>query len=250
MSTIVGHRGAAGLAPENTLPSFRKSLEVGVPFVELDVRLTRDGVPVCFHDDRLDRVTPERGAVGEWEWEQLQYVPVLPGAFQGAYPEARIPSLEQVLRGLPTDCRFLVELKPEAERAEELVRLTRELLVVTGALGRCRWISFDHDLLCRVRTQLVELPEYTATRPLPLGVLVSERHLDRLLPVASELQADAVHIPHAAVNAAFLRSARDAGFLVSAWTVNTPEEVRRLTALGVDEITSDYPDMALAASTS
>src|SRR3954447_16619904 len=106
---IVGHRGAAAAAPENTLASFRKALDLGLRAVELDVRLTRDGLPVCFHDDRLERVTPERGLLADWDWGPLSSVPVLPGAFRGAYPDARIPLLETVLRELPADCRFLVE---------------------------------------------------------------------------------------------------------------------------------------------
>src|SRR5687767_6359652 len=88
---IAGHRGAMGMAPENTMPGFHKAVELGVRLVELDVRLTRDGKVVCFHDDRLDRVAAERGRVADWDWAALSKVPVMPGAFGGAYAEARIP---------------------------------------------------------------------------------------------------------------------------------------------------------------
>lgn len=215
--------------------------------VEFDVRLTRDDMPVLFHDDRLDRVTPERGAVSEWEWEALRSVPVHPGGFDGAYVGATIPSLEEVLTGLPPDTRFLVELKGEAERAEALVRQVLELLTATGALERSRIISFDHELLRHARQQLAVLPAAVQTPPLPLGVLVEKRTLDRLFPVAVELSAEALHVPHALLDDDLLAQARDRGFLVSAWTVNRPEEVRRLAERGVDEITTDFPDMALAA---
>jgi glycerophosphoryl diester phosphodiesterase len=235
------------LAPENTFPSFRKALEVGVRVVEFDVRLTRDGMPVLFHDERLDRVTPERGTISEWEWEALRSVRVHPGGFGGAYEAATIPSLEEVLTGLPSDTRFLVELKGEVERADALVRQVLELLVATGALERSRIISFDHDLLRRAKQQLAALPAAVQSPPLPLGVLVEKRTLDRLFPVAEELSAEAVHIPHALLDDELLTQARDRGFLVSAWTVNRPEEVRRLAERGVDEITTDFPDMALAA---
>src|SRR5205814_8311490 len=113
---IVGHGGPVALAPENTLPSVLRAVELGVRLVELDVRLTRDLVPVCMHDDRLDRTTAASGRVAEWEWEALSRVPVMPGAFGGAFPEARVPLLESVLTGLPADCRVLVELKADAER--------------------------------------------------------------------------------------------------------------------------------------
>lgn len=232
--TIAGHRGAAGIAPENTLPSFRKALELGLQLIELDVRLTRDGEVVCFHDDRLDRVTGARGPVSEWDWAALSQVEVLPGAFRGAYPSARIPRFTEVLAQLPADCRFLVELKAEPVRPELLVEHTLEAIDIAGARERCRIISFDPVLLRLARQA-----------PVDLGVLVATRDAAHLFPLAQELQARAVHPPHNLVDPQLVAQARDGGFLLNTWTVNTADEFRRLAALGVDEITTDYPDQAL-----
>jgi glycerophosphoryl diester phosphodiesterase len=234
---LTGHRGAAGLAPENTLPSFRKAVALGLRLVELDVRLTRDGFPVCFHDDRLDRVTPRQGLLAEWEWEPLSRVPVMPGAFGGAYPDATIPLLETVVRDLPDDCRFLVELKACPE-PEALVRTALSVLRNAGGLDRSRLISFDQDLLVRTRQ---------AEPAAAIGVIVGKSGAGALLPRAREVGAVAVH-PHCAlVDLPLTGAARGEGFLVNAWTVNKAEEVCRLAALGVHEVTTDYPDMALAA---
>lgn len=231
---IAGHRGAAGIAPENTLASFRKTLELGVSLIELDVRLTRDGEVVCFHDDRLDRVTAERGLVSEWDWDALSRVEVLAGAFHGAYPGATIPRLAEVLRSLPSHCRFLVELKGEPVRPELLVERTLTAIEAAGAGDRCRIISFHPDLLRLARRS-----------PLDLGVLVATRDATQLFPLARELKAQAIHPPHNLVTSQLVAEARDGGFLLNTWTVNTADEFRRLAALGVDEITTDYPDQAL-----
>jgi glycerophosphoryl diester phosphodiesterase len=231
---IAGHRGAAGIAPENTLPSFHKALELGVRLIELDVRLTRDGQVVCFHDDRLDRVTTARGPVAEWDWAALAEVEVLPGAFHGAYPAARIPRFAEVLAALPTDCRILVELKADPVRPELLVERTLAEIQAAGARERCRIISFDLELIRLARPSGIDL-----------GVLVATRDAEQLFPRAAELHARAVHPPHNLVDPQLLTQARDGGFLLNTWTVNTPDEFRRLAALGVDEITTDYPDQAL-----
>lgn len=236
---VVGHRGAAGLAPENTLASFRRALETGITWLELDVHLTRDGVAVCFHDDRLDRVTAERGAVAEWDWEPLSHIPVLPWAFDGAYPNATIPTLESVLRELPPDTRFLVELKSDPEREEPLVRTSLEVLRASGAEERCRIISFEPKLLRLCRQIAGEACP-------PLGVLVGPRNTDQLVPLARELNAEAIHPPHTVLNAALVAEARAAGWKVCSWTVNTREAVLPVAALDVEEITTDYPDLVLA----
>jgi glycerophosphoryl diester phosphodiesterase len=232
---IAGHRGAAGIAPENTLPSFRKAAELGVRLIELDVRLTRDGQLVCFHDDRLDRVTAARGPVAEWDWAALAEVEVLPGAFHGAYPGTRIPRLADVLADLPADCHFLVELKAEPVRPELLVERTLAEISAAGADERCRIISFDLELLRLARQS-----------SLNLGVLVATRDAAQLFPRACELGASAVHPPHNLVTPLLVTEARDGGFLLNTWTVNTADDFRRLAALGVDEITTDYPDQALS----
>jgi glycerophosphoryl diester phosphodiesterase len=234
---IAGHRGAAGLAPENTLPSFRKAVELGVRLLELDVRLSRDEEVVCFHDPRLDRVTPAQGAVIERDWSELSELPVMPGAFGGAYPDAGIPRLEEVLAHFP-DCRFLVELKTDGDLPGSLVSRTLDVVGSADAEARCRIISFDQEALEAVRSLSPDLG---------IGVLANARAAGTLLDRALRVGAAAIHPPFSALDEELVRRANNAGFLLNAWTVNSPEEVRRLAALGVDEITTDHPDMALSA---
>ncbi|MCC2671769.1 MAG: glycerophosphoryl diester phosphodiesterase [Armatimonadetes bacterium] len=238
---IAGHRGAAGLAPENTLPAFRRAVELGVRMVELDVRLTRDGVAVCFHDDRLERVTDGTGLLREWDWEPLAGVEVMPGAYRRAFPHTRIPRFSEVLAALPADCRVLVELKPDPEQGDALVDRALEAIAAAEADERCRVISFAPELLRLTRRKQPDLA---------VGVLATTREGHRLQPLARELRAEAVHAPHALVRAEFVAQVQEGGFLLNAWTVNTAEEICRLAALGVDEITTDFPDLGLTVTAS
>lgn len=238
---IVAHRGASGLAPENTLPAFKKAVELGAPWVELDVHLTRDGVAVCFHDDRLDRLTPEKGKLSDWEWEPVSKLPVMPGAFGGQYPEARIPLLLDVFKNIPAPTRFTVELKKETERPALLVARTMEAILAADVLDRVRFISFEQDLLRQLRAWKAD---GRTGADLPIGVLGSRKDRDQMFERAREVKAVAIHLNSPAVDEAWRAQVREQGFLVNAWTVNTEGEWGRLAGLKVEEVTTDFPDRA------
>src|SRR5438034_11608409 len=96
---IVGHRGAAGVAPENTLPSFAAAWAAGVAWVETDVRLTRDGVPVLLHDAALDRTTTARGEVSGLTWDEVRHADA--GVrFGPTFAGKPIPRLEELLEAV------------------------------------------------------------------------------------------------------------------------------------------------------
>lgn len=242
---ITGHRGASGLAPENTLDAFKKNVEVGGSVLELDVRLTRDGKLVCFHDDRLDRITPEKGLVSDWEWEALKDVPVMKTAFNGAYPNARIPLLSEVFAQIPAPNQIVVEIKKDLERPALLVARTMEECTRANALSRIRFISFEIDLLRRVRAWKPDSrgPEPQGVVMAPLG---TKANRDQMIEFAKELKAIAIHLNHTGIDEEWTKRVHDAGFLVNAWTVNQEADWERLAAVGVDEVTTDFPDRALA----
>src|SRR6266511_3945699 len=106
---VVGHRGAAGLEPENTLRAFRRGIELGVDYVECDVHLTRDGHLAVIHDETVDRTTDGHGPVAGFSLEELRRL----DAGQGE----RIPTLEEVLATTRGHVRLLIELK--GARTEE-----------------------------------------------------------------------------------------------------------------------------------
>ena len=118
--TILGHRGAAGEAPENTLESFRLGLAQGADIIESDVHVTRDGVPVLIHDEAVDRTTDGCGRVAELDWDELQrldagyrFSPDGGSSFPFRGRGLRVPALEEAFRELP-DVRLNLELKEGA----------------------------------------------------------------------------------------------------------------------------------------
>jgi glycerophosphoryl diester phosphodiesterase len=206
---IAGHRGAAHVAPENTLPSFRAAVDAGATLVELDVQLTRDGFPVCFHDDRLERITQGEGPLAEWDWERLSALAFKGEKVRGDYSEARIPLLSDALCEIARHCTIIVELKADPRRAEELVRRTLDVVREGDAFARCRFISFEQELLARLRDVALAgdgEPE--------LGVLIDRGGLDRLLPRARELKARALHPKHTLIEAELARACERRRFLV------------------------------------
>lgn len=199
--------------------------------MELDVRISADGRLAIIHDPTLDRTTLGTGRVGSLTWAQIRSAP-LRGA---AGDDGRVPELSEAIACLPGDTSWLIELKPEAERGRELVAAVIDALAQLAAGDRSRLISFDRALLHQAR----DLAPHIAR-----GVLEA-RDVNAALLDAAEMGCCAVLLQHELVTSEVVAQSRDSGLILTAWTANSPEVVRRLIDLGVDEIASDYPDMAL-----
>ncbi|MCB9751082.1 MAG: glycerophosphodiester phosphodiesterase [Myxococcales bacterium] len=280
-----GHRGARGLAPENTWMGFETALAIGVTTLELDVVLTADGVPVVHHDLRLD---PDRARVdGEWiaapgpairarTLESLASVDVgrlRPGsAAARRFPQQRgadgitIPTLAEVIARAEERAagrvRYNIELKGsplEPELSPDPSYCARAVIEVVRAAGvepRVTIQAFDWFALERARAYAPELARAYLTCEQPGDDTVGRGQpgpspwLDgddidaiRSLPALIRARGGAVWSPcHADVDAARLADARARGLAVVVWTVNDPEDMRELIALGVDGIITDYPD--------
>jgi glycerophosphoryl diester phosphodiesterase len=231
MPIIIAHRGASGLAPENTLPAFERAYSLGVRCMELDVRLTRDGWPVVIHDATVDRTTDGSGAVAELALAEIRALDAARGWGGGA----GVPLLAEALGGLPEDTRWLVELKPEERRAAELVEAALAAVAESGCGERVRLISFQASLLglARERAPGMALGALTA-RDLAGGLAVAVQYgCEAVLPEVGMIDAEAV------------TRCRSAGRRIAGWTANTVAQIARLAALGVDEIITNFPDVAL-----
>lgn len=235
MTLRIGHRGAAGTHPENTMVSFRRALELGVDGIEFDVQRTRDGHLVVIHDGMVDRTTNGSGLVMSFTLEELKALDA--GSLKGAqFAGEPIPTLQELIRSTPRELFLFLELKagsihyPGIE--EELVQQLHQ----EGALGRVQVSSFDHHALKRVG----ELDP-----AIPLGVLYSERLLDPV-GMAKAIGAEALHPAWEWITPDFVAAAHEAGLKVNTWTVNHPFAIERLRQFGVDGIMSDYPDRLMA----
>ena len=238
---IIGHRGNAAHAPENTLESFRQGLEAGAECVELDVHLSRDGVAVVIHDPTLDRTTDATGAVTSLSIEQIRRADAgarftRDGAsfpYRGA--GLVVPTFEEVLRDLG-DVPLLIEIK-----APSAARETRRLIEHYGAESRCVIASFETSALEPFRGSRIAigasaldvkrlLPRVVTRRPvrsLPFSVMCIPRRQNGIrVPIAS-----------------LVRLTAPAGCLVHVWTINEPATARQLWRVGVHGIVSDDPGL-------
>jgi len=219
---VIGHRGACAHAPENTLASFAKAADLGCAMVEFDVRLSADGVPVVFHDDRLERCSDGSGAVGRHTLAQLKPL--------------NIPTLAEVLalcaaRGLAVNA----EIKPDrgmgAATAAAALAVLRD--VWRGAPPLLS--SFDRDALAVLRDLAPDWPR---------AVLV-ERVPGDWPALVRRFGAAALGAPHRALPTPLVGQLRAAGLAVLAFTVNRPGRARRLWRRGIDAVFCDAPDRLL-----
>lgn len=232
MTLRIGHRGAAGTHPENTLASFRRAVEAGMDGIELDVHRTRDGHLVVIHDPTLDRTTDGTGYVRDLTLDQVRQADA--GKWKGdRFAGERVPTLQELFRALPSSLRFFVELKagsihyPGIE--EDLVRLIR----AEGMEGRTEVSSFDHQALLRISRLAPDLE---------LGMLFADNPVNPVR-MAQECGARALHPFWQWVTPEMVRSARSAGLRVAVWTVNDPAYISLLRdQLRVDGIMSDFPE--------
>lgn len=230
---LIGHRGLAGLAPENTLASLSAAAAHGLAMVEFDVRLSKDGVPLVFHDDLLERTTDGHGPVAARDWADI--APLDAGSwFAPAFAAERVPSLEQVLR-LCLDLRLAVnmEIKPDAGRESETAEaaLTLALPLWPDDISPPLISSFDIPCLETARRVAPHWP-----RALLLESLVPDWR-ER----AQRLGVEALHLDHRRLEAEQVAGIAADGLAVRAYTVNDPVRARQLQDWGVTGIFSDFP---------
>ena len=228
---VLGHRGARREAPENTLPSFRRALEVGAAGVELDARLTADDQVIVLHDADLARTTDGHGRADELTLAEIRGLDA-GGYFGPAFAGTRIPTLAEALEVLAPAQLVNVELKgPDEDTGLE--RRVLEVVRAAGMLERVVFSSFSPEHLRRLRRldgQLALATLYGASlfHPAPWALV-------------EELRLEALHPWRLAVSAGLVRRAHARGLRVRVWTVNAAAEVRRMVAWEVDGIISDAP---------
>ena len=221
---VIGHRGAAGLAPENTLAAFEKAIELGVDMVELDVHLTADRRLAVIHDDTVNRTTDGTGRVESMSLAEIRRLDA--GASQ------RVPSLEEVLEAVGRRCRVNVELKGEdTEEAASKVLMQ----FVGGRLWRYADFlvsSFAHG---RLRSFQAFLPD------VPLGVLFDELPED-FVAVAQSIGAGYANLSREQATPQNVAEANGAGLQVLVYTVDTAREARHFKRIGAAGVFTDFPD--------
>lgn len=237
---VIAHRGGPDQWPENTLEAFRQATADGFPFLETDLRRTRDGVLVTLHDPTLDRTTDGRGPVNARTFEQVQrldaawhFAPHRGHPLRGA--EVRIPSFEAVARALP-GARFIVDLK-EPGLEEPLAALIRSRDLADRVLVG----SFDDDRLQRFRALTGGRVATCAGRREIVGSWMWSRIGRRIAPRPEPFVIPRRFRGVPIADGRFVRAAHRANRPVIVWTINDPALARSLVSLGVDGLVTDRP---------
>jgi len=242
----MAHRGGAGLYPENTLLAFsRAARRHRADVLEMDVRATRDGHIVVVHDPTVDRTTGGTGKVSDFTLAELKkldagYNFTSDGGKTHPYRGRglSIPALREVFDSLP-DRRFNIEIQQVAPPVEEKIYG----LILEKELQRKVLVAAKNDLVRRRFERLNEAGIDTSASILQvLGFVVCLKFNLFYRPAVKALQVPEKFGALKVITPDFIRAAHDGGIIVHAWIINRKEDMRRLIAMGVDGIITDYPD--------
>jgi len=228
----IAHRGTSGTRPENTVAAFRRAIEIGADFIELDVRATADGAAVVMHDSTVDRTTNGSGRVAELTLRQIQALDA--GSwFSPEFAGERAPTLVEVASLAAGKIALSIELK-ETGVEQQAIAAVRQ-----AADGRSLISSFHDQCLARVR----QLDPQTR-----VGLIVgidplSEDEIARLIRRAQGLGASILALSHRGITPELVAAAARAGISIIAWTVDNREDMRRMMELGITGITTNYPEV-------
>jgi glycerophosphoryl diester phosphodiesterase len=224
MVSILGHRGAAGLARENTIAAFVEAKRLGADGVELDVRRTADGALVVHHDPEI----PSFGAVSELKLSELPpYVPLLHAALEAC--DGLVVNVE--IKNLPTEPGF----DADGGIATSVAGLVMEQRLAAGVVISC--------------FHLATIDSVKSAEPaIPTGWLTVPRYdQGAALATAAERGHDALHPHHEGVTAELVAEAHQRGLAIATWTVDEPERLRQVADMGVDTVITN--DVAGAIAT-
>ncbi|MCB1651544.1 MAG: glycerophosphoryl diester phosphodiesterase [Alphaproteobacteria bacterium] len=234
---IIGHRGCAAYAPENTLEGLHMAADMGVEWVEFDVKLTKDQVPILFHDDTLDRTTDTTGLVAEMLYEDIRELDA--GLWFGeSFMGARIPTLEEAVDVLiERDLGVNLEIKPCPGREKETAEVVLDVL--SGI-----WDEHDKLLLSSFAWPCLEVAlemaeDWFRGFLLPGG----DEWAENWAEMATYFRASTLHFNGNTASAEQIRSLLALEKPLLAYTINDAEHARALQRLGVDGFFTDAPDV-------
>ncbi|UUZ85310.1 hypothetical protein LJK88_18140 [Paenibacillus sp. P26] len=206
----LAHRGYPKKYPENTMASFQAALDLAFSHLELDVQLSKDGVPVVIHDTTVNRTTNGKGRVADLTFEELRRLDAGGGQ--------RIPTLEEVLLLAKGKARVDIELKQSGNLYPGLEQKVLDTIRSCGVQDQVFVTSFDHYSIIRMR----ELSE-----SVDLG-LVLYGATPSVFPLAGQIRARYVSVKSIYLTDEFVRRCGEQGIQLIAWTIDDPQEMRDL----------------------
>jgi glycerophosphoryl diester phosphodiesterase len=226
---VLAHRGASAYAPENTFAAFDLALEMGAAWVETDVRLTRDGVPVLIHDAKVERTTDGHGQIDHLDWADVAKLDAGKWFANGAFAGQRVPRLDRFLHRFMGRVGVCLEIKC----LRVIGPLTDELRYLNGH-GEVELTSFEWDVLASLRASLPDRPAGWLVRHPEVGTPTLMRAAGAGLAMYCP--------PVGALTPELVDAARALGLRVRVWGVKSREDLQRVVDCGADGCTLNWPD--------
>lgn len=221
---VIGHRGAMGHETENTLASIEKALDLGVDMIEIDVFKIKSGEIVVFHDETVDRLSNGGGPIEDYNIVDLRKL-----TLDGNH---KIPTLQDVLKLIDNKTRINIELKG-AGTAD------RTNFIMNYYINEKGWTP-DNFIISSFKWD--ELKAFRAlNKDIAIAVLTEENPLEAL-PIAKELNAEAINPYFELLTPENASKIHAAGFKIYTWTVNEAPDINKMKELGVDGIITNFPE--------
>jgi len=224
-TTIIGHRGASGYEPENTLRSFQRALDMQVDMIELDVFVCKSGQVVVIHDATINRTTNGRGSIKNLTWRQLRHYKTAKGE--------HIPLLSEVLDLVDQRAIVNIEIK-DPQASKPVAQLIHEYIT------RDHW-NPDNFIVSSFHQDVIQ--EFHSMYPaIKTGLIVENKKIDPI-DTANELHAHYVVLHYPLINKELIGRAHACRKKIFAYTVNSPTVAKKLQKLNIDGIITNYPDI-------
>lgn len=239
---VISHRGANRQAPQNTMPAFKKSLEIGVDGFETDVHLTSDGVPVICHNYTIDETSTGVGEIASMKLESLRRYD-FGVKFHEKFSGTTLPTLEEFLTLCETaDIEIMnIELKTPLNGDKSIVSKTIEAVKAHGLFDKLLISSFSHELL--IECKKIDPRCKTGYLYSPNMKFALKKMIFGYVKFAKEIGADYLHPHYSMVTKHYVKKLHENGIGINPWTVNDPEIAIKLIKNGVDGIITDVPDV-------
>lgn len=243
MLKVIAHRGASGLAPENTFAAFKTAVQLGADMIELDIRPTKDQQAIVFHDSKLSRTTPINGKVKNRYLSELKKVDAGSWFDQEQHTNETIPTFNETVDFLKGHCELLVEIKSERGQVgnqflDNLIQIVDHHNVRDSVIIQ----SFDSKVLKRLYTRH---PGYRYQKLVVWKIPFVKVQFDQRLMLENVLKNpnyEALNFDHRFVTPNLVRKLHRNNKKIYCWTVNQRVRMFRLANMGVDGIITNYPN--------
>lgn len=236
---IWAHRGYSGRYPENTMLAFRKASEDGCDGIELDVQLTKDGIPVIFHDETIERVTDGKGMVKDYVYEELKKFNAAE-KFPGVTEFQPIPTLDEYCAwAAKTDMFTNIEIKTGCYYYEEIEKKIIDVVRGHGLENKVLYSSFNHMSLAKIK-------ELEPDGGAKCGALLSNAGLGNAGYYCRSHGFSWYHPGCKGLTKEVVDNCKRYGIGINVWTVNTMDELERVSEWGCEGVITNYPGVCKA----